>query len=401
MRATFEFNPLRILYFSPHPHINMASPSGPGTHIREIIEGFEAQGHIVIRFIAGGETALPNTSTISFRRSPWKRFIPSIFWETLRDFQMIFYDKKLQRRLETIILNEKPDIIYERSCYGMGAGMRAAAKLGVRYIVEMNAPYPQERVAMQGRSLLSFRGHIHEKKQVESAYRTIVVSTAMKRYLLEKTKSNQQSIHVAANAVNPKHIQTSSKQIADIRSSLGLSIANTIIGFVGSIFPYHGVDLMIESFVTIAQEYPESRMLIVGDGEIVKDLKKRAEDLGLSQKIIFTGNVPHKEVYNYLSLMDIAVMARSNWYGSPVKIFEYGAMRKAIIAPNVVPVTDVMIHREHGLLISDSQAELTDAIRYMLKHPDERQRMAENFHLKVLSEHTWNKVANDILNSFQ
>jgi glycosyltransferase involved in cell wall biosynthesis len=140
-------------------------------------------------------------------------------------------------------------------------------------------------------------------------------------------------------------------------------------------------------------------MLIVGSGEVLPDLQRRVLELGLEKKIHFTGNVPHQKVYSYLSLMDITIMARSNWYGSPVKIFEYGAMRKAIIAPNVVPVQDVMQHREHGLLIEASTEALTQNMRYMLQQPEERTRMAESFHKKVMEEHTWEMVAKHIIRS--
>ena len=99
--------------------------------------------------------------------------------------------------------------------------------------------------------------------------------------------------------------------------------------------------------------------------------------------------------------MDITIMARSNWYGSPVKIFEYGAMHKAIIAPNVVPVQDVMQHLEHGLLIEASTEALTQSMRCMLEKPEERTRMADSFYKKVMEEHTWEMVSKQILRSCQ
>ena len=142
---------MKILYFSPHPHINLAAPSGPGTHIREVIAGFEAQGHRVVRFIAGGEKLDSTTKKIDFKKRPWKKLIPSVIWETLRDIQMVRLDRQIEARLTEVIEAEKPDFIYERSCYGMGAGMRAAKKLGIRYVVEMNAPYPEEKVQMQAK----------------------------------------------------------------------------------------------------------------------------------------------------------------------------------------------------------------------------------------------------------
>jgi glycosyltransferase involved in cell wall biosynthesis len=392
---------MKILYFSPHPHINLSAPSGPGTHIREVIAGFEAQGHRVVRFIAGGEKLDSTTKKIDFKKRSWKKLIPPIIWETLRDIQMVLLDRQIEVRLTEVIQAEKPDIIYERSCYGMGAGMRAAKKLGIRYVVEMNAPYPEEKVQMQGKSLIRFLGIRHEKTQVTNAFRTIVVSSAMKNYLIRKTNVDPSKIVVLANAVNPSHIQSNPILDAEIRSRFGLKNTHIVFGFVGSIFPYHGVDIMIESFSTLEKENDNLRMLIVGDGEILPDLKRRVTELKLGNKIYFTGNVVHDQVYDYLKIMDITIMARSNWYGSPVKIFEYGAMQKAIIAPRVVPVLDVMQHEIDGLLIEASQAELTKSMRFMIDHPEQRNSMAITFHEKVMREHTWNRVAKQILDACQ
>ena len=79
-----------------------------------------------------------------------------------------------------------------------------------------------------------------------------------------------------------------------------------------------------------------------GDGSILPDLKNLADKLGLASKIIFTGNVAHEKVNDYLAVMDIAVMVKSNWYGSPVKIFEYGAASLPMICPDTIPVRDVI-----------------------------------------------------------
>ena len=392
---------MKILYFSPHPHINLAAPSGPGTHMREVIAGFEEEGHEVIRFIAGGEKIDASANTINFQRRPWKKWIPTFIWETLRDIQLMRLDQQIEERLISVLEKENPDIIYERSCYAMGAGMRAAKKLGIRYVVEMNAPYPEEKAHMQGKSLLHFLGARHEKTQVENAYRTIVVSSAMKNYLIRKTGVNTERILVLANAVNPAHIQSKATSQTAIRDKFGISDSHTVFGFVGSIFPYHGVDIMIESFATLEKEHNNLHLLIVGDGETLPNLRLRATELNLENKIHFTGNVQHAEVYDYLAVMHITIMAKSNWYGSPVKIFEYGAMKKAIIAPRVVPVLDVMQHEIDGLLIEANQDELTSAMRFMIKNPEKRNRMAQAFHDKVMHDHTWTRVAQQILASCQ
>jgi glycosyltransferase involved in cell wall biosynthesis len=393
---------VKILYFSPHPHINMSAPSGPGTHIREVIAGFEAHGHQVIRMIAGGEEISNTSGHIQIRNHKWKKFIPGFIWQTLRDVMLQRLDKTQERALIDIIQKEKPDFIYERSYYLMGAGHRVSQKTGVRYCCEMNAPYPEEKKQMNGSSLLDHLGLDNERKQLAAARKVFVVSSALKKYVCEKVHGIEEKVIVIPNAVNPAHIRASQFNREKLRKEIGIKEHAIVLGFVGSIFPYHGVDALIEAFATLRNSaHNNLHLLVVGDGEILAQLKERVKELGISEHVTFTGNIPHQKVYQYIDQMDIAIMARSNWYGSPVKIFEYGIMEKCIIAPDVIPVRDVMKHGEDGLLVSDNLPSLQEAIKTLLDDEPYRRRLAANFHRKVKEQHTWNKVSETILNEMK
>ncbi len=389
---------MKIIYYSPHPHINMSAPSGPGTHIREVIHGFEQRGHTVVKLIAGGTELDQTSSSISYKKRSWKKLIPNFIWQTVKDYLLIRLDKKLEQQLAEMILSEKPDFVYERAYYLMGSGYKAAAFHSVKYACEINAPYPEEKSAMSGKSLFVRRAKKNETSQVQSSNRVFVVSTALKKYLEKSNDTSQSKIVVTPNAVNPKHIGTNSQTLKEIRNKTGIQPSDKVFGFVGSIFPYHGVDALIETFAQIRNERKESiKLLVVGDGEILSELKLRVKALGIENDAFFTGNIPHSMVYDYIDIMDFTVMARSNWYGSPVKIFEYGIMKKCIIAPDVVPVTDVMKDHEDGLLISDDIHSLKNALDYFLDHPSEAFRMAENFFEKVSKKYTWQQVSDRIL----
>jgi glycosyltransferase involved in cell wall biosynthesis len=392
---------VKILYFSPHPHINMAAPSGPGTHIREVIKGFENRGYKVIRFIAGGEELVNNSNSIQYKKRSWKKFIPKYIWETIKDFRLRQLDVELEKQLIQLIQKEKPDFIYERVYYLMGAGYRAAQKTNTKYCCEINAPYPEEKKIMNGNSWFGDQAISNEKKQILASHKIFVVSSALKTYLLEKAPINENKIIVTPNAVNPSYIDVTELEVSSIREKFKIPANSIVLGFVGSIFPYHGVDALIEAYFNLQKKHPLLKVLIVGDGEILTKLKERTSELGISDNVIFTGNIPHKEIYAYIKIMDITVMARSNWYGSPVKIFEYGIMNKCIIAPDVIPVRDVMENLKDGLLVENSISSLTDAISYFLQNPVFARSMAENFHQKVKSLYTWQQVSDTILEANQ
>ncbi|MFN0033176.1 MAG: glycosyltransferase family 4 protein [Flavobacteriales bacterium] len=392
---------MKILYYSPHPNVNMAAPSGPGTHIREVVSAFGNSGHTVVRLIAGGET-LSSSASIQFKKRGYKKFIPTVLWQTMKDYKLLRFDKMMEQQLLQLIEKEKPDIIYERAYYLMGSGHRAAKTTGMKYVCEINAPYPDEKAEMEGKSLFHHKAVMNEKEQAWQAHSIVVVSSALKKYLIEKTGVNEGKIIITPNAVNPEHIEIKRGLLAEIRNKLEVRTDDKVIGFVGSIFPYHGVDILLEAFVQLKAKGKDNiKLLIVGDGEILNQLKQQAADSVYASDIHFTGNVPHAQVYTYIEAMDITVMARSNWYGSPVKIFEYGAMRKLVIAPDEIPVHDVMVHDQNGYIIKADRQSLVYHLELALNDAQHAETLAANFHQKVMREHTWQHVGDAILNSLQ
>jgi glycosyltransferase involved in cell wall biosynthesis len=318
----------------------------------------------------------------------------------LKDLNLRKFDQHMSIRLSEYIDKHQPDVIYERCAYLMDSGSKIARLKGIPHLLEVNAPYPEEKVKMEGRSAFLSAAEDIERNMIQGAKTVFTVSTAMKDYLKKRSGTDGSHIHVVPNAVGDDWLNYSSKNNPLLRSEWSIERDEFVVGFVGSIFPYHGVDRMIQAASSFARNGVGGvRMLIVGDGEIVPQLKQMAKDLGVEQAIKFTGNVPHNKVKDLISIMDVCVMPRSNWYGSPVKIFEYGALGKCIIGPDVVPVVDVMKHREDGLLIQDMPDALYDAIQYLRANPLEKDAMALRFKNKVHSQFTWSKVAQTIMNT--
>lgn len=391
---------MKILYYSSHPYLNMASPSGYGTHMREMIAAFRLLGHEVKPLIMGGSTLINDDYTIKGRGS-FKNFcaqcIPSYVWESAKDYKLKRFDENAFCLLEQEIKTFQPELIYERAAYLQTSGIRAANKWGVKHILEVNAPYVAERIELQGKSFFSEEGLKIEKEQLEKAFKVVVVSTALKKHLVSTYKIGSEKFVVTPNAINPKQIKNDFSESEILRSDLGL-VGKNVIGFVGSIFPWHGVDILIESFGRLIKAgKKDCHLLIVGDGETLPVLREQVNKAGLAEKVIFTGNVPHVKVFSYLQVMDICVMGKSNWYGSPVKIFEYGAMGKAIIAPDNGPVRDVCKHMENAVLVQPNVESIYEALTLLLSDDHFRIKLAKSFQKVVLTQHTWFANAEKVL----
>lgn len=393
---------MKIIFYSPHPTHDIVSETGYSTHQREVINALRNLGHEVLPVVLGGteKSNLNPLAEINYKPSSiktWvKKLIPAVIWTTLNNIRLRRHDKNAGKRLEKAILEFSPELIYERSEYLQDSGTIMALKYKIRHFIEVNAPLVDEMRAFEGKSLLESKGHAIEKFKFEHADKVIVVSTALKEFIEKRYHCEPSKIFVQPNCINPDKIKTDSDRVASVRSDLGI-IGKKVIGFVGSMFPYHGVDVLIEAFSELSKDREDLCLMVVGDGIVLNELKEMSQKLGLKDKVIFTGRIPHQAVFNYIELMDVCIMARSNWYGSPVKIFEYGLMRKPIIAPDTVPVRDVITDEEDALIVSDSSAELVRAISRLLNDSVRAHAMADHFHQKVMDEYNWAHAARNII----
>src|SRR5690554_331625 len=388
---------MKILYYSPHPQLSMHAPTGYGTHMREMIAAWQRIGIEVHTCIAGdiAGKAYQSQETASggnFRAI--KGLVPKFIWESMRDLSLIRFDKKQERILDEQIKKIKPDVIYERVAYLQNSGVKMAQKHGVRHVAEINAPFPQERVSFSGKSFFVSTARNIEREILMNSARISVVSSALKQYLTKIVSDAESRIMVVPNAVNPINNDFSEESAADLKRNYGFD-QELIVGFVGSMFSYHGVDILIKAFAKIPKEM-QVRLLIIGDGSILPELKALARSLGVFQKLKFTGSLPHREVYANIEIMDICCMPKSNWYGSPVKIFEYGLLRKPVIAPNEIPMHDVM-GADDGELVKPEVDDFYEALMKLLNNKNRRELIASNWHKKVMQEYTWDAAAKKTL----
>jgi glycosyltransferase involved in cell wall biosynthesis len=385
---------MKILYYSAHPNLNLTNTAGYGTHMREMINAFRELGHKVLPVIIGGTKINSIVSPNNKIRSLVKKIMPKILWETIKDIKLLKIDNLAEKRLEKEIKDFKPDLIYERAAYMQTSGVNIAKKLNIRHVMEFNSPYVEERQVFSGKSLLLNKGNEKEAKQLNLTDKVIVVSTPLKKYFINKHLISEKKIIVTPNAININYINTNENKVEELKEKLKLK-NKIVIGFVGSIVKWHGVDLLVKAFGKLTEDHPEIKLLIVGDGEPMKELKTLAEPF--KEQTIFTGYIPHSDVSSYIRLMNITVMAKSNWYGSPIKIFEYGAFGKAIIASDLDPISEVMEDGKDGLLIDINVNELKEKMSILIADINLRKRLGQNFKTKIFEKYQWKNNVKRVL----
>ena len=394
---------MKVLYYSPHPHLVLQSQTGYGTHMREMIAAFEAAGHEVLPTIMGRKQEETVSSTDGNERkrpslkSKVKRLTPGIVWETAKDLALLRNDRQFQQQLLATARTFNPDIIYERASYLQCSGVRVARALGTPHVLEVNSPYVAERkIRHDARTMLERTANLAEGELLRQTTMAAAVSEALINYLSEKHAVEKNTFICTPNAINPDKVNVAEHTAVEMRKRYALEDC-FVIGFVGSILKWHRVDLLIKAVHRLQREHPGIRALVVGQSPLLEELRTLVRDLEIADKVIFTGSVPHEEVFGHMAAMHVGVLPDNLWYQSPVKVFEYGAVGCAVIAPDNVTMRTTLQHGKEGLLVEASVDALTTALKTILLDRERRLRMAASFHKRVLAQYTWARNVERIL----
>jgi len=167
----------------------------------------------------------------------------------------------------------------------------------------------------------------------------------------------------------------------DLVTRLGLD-GKITMGYVGSFFSYEGLDVLLEAMIRLAPEFPRLRLLMVGDGECAPALKQRATEAGITDRVLFTGRIPHMEITNYYRLFDFMVLprreARETRLVTPLKPLEIMAMGKPLICSDIGGHREIVENRVNGVMFrSGDPADLADTCSDFIRNSDFRKDLGE------------------------
>lgn len=205
-------------------------------------------------------------------------------------------------------------------------------------------------------------------------------------------------VTVIPNAVNVEEFEGGQPGDPDLARSLGLS-GKSVLGFLGSFYSYEGIQLTLEAMPQILAADADVRLLLVGGGPEDERLRQSAKDLGLGDKIIFTGRVPHAEVQKYYDLVDVLVYPRIpirlTELVTPLKPLEAMALDKVVIASDVGGHRELIRDGETGNLFKAGDVgDLATTVLRVLDNRDDWSRQIAAGRRFVEQERSWrNSVA--------
>jgi glycosyltransferase involved in cell wall biosynthesis len=163
-----------------------------------------------------------------------------------------------------------------------------------------------------------------------------------------------------------------------------------VLGFVGFVRDWHGLDAVIAAMAAEPGE-PDLRLVVVGDGPARAALEQQAASLGLADRATFTGLQPREAIPNLVAGFDIALQPLVVSYASPLKIFEYMAAGRAIVAPDQPNIREVLSDGETAVLFDPAEpGAMWRAIRRLATDAALRRRLGEAARAEIARrDYTW------------
>ena len=304
--------------------------------------------------------------------------------------------RQLERRLLEVAEVVRPQIIHVHSpVLNAIPALRVGRRLGIPVVYEVRAFWEDAAVDHGTTAEGSMRYRLTrrlETRALKQARHVFTICEGLRADIAARG-IDASKITVIPNAVDIDAFDAGGTPEAELETRLGLSGCQ-VIGFIGSFYAYEGLDLLLHALPAILAKRPDTRALLVGGGFQEAALKVQAERLGLADKVIFTGRVPHSEVQRYYDLIDVLAYPRHSMrlteLVTPLKPLEAMAQGRLVVASDVGGHRELIRDGETGVLFRAGDAgSLADALLGLLAAPERwpaLQRAGRRF---VEAERNW------------
>ncbi len=199
-------------------------------------------------------------------------------------------------------------------------------------------------------------------------------------------------VTVVPNAVDSDEFSMGGAFDAGLKERLGLDGAK-VLGFIGSFYAYEGLAVLLHALRLMLSD-ADVRVLLVGDGRQEAELKELALELGVAQRVVFAGRVPHAEVQRYYDLMDLLVYPRLSMrlteLVTPLKPLEAMAQGRLLVASDVGGHRELIRPGETGMLFKAGDPEaLAAVVLELLRHPERWPALKATARAFVERERNW------------
>lgn len=350
--------------------------SAVASYLNTFKNHLQRQGYNVVL----SDSIVEQTPSASASSTTGKNYsLKSIVKKVVPRFVRKVADKKSIRQIDTLtnslLEKVKPDFVIEFLDYYSQVAFAFKEKYRIPYLLIYDAPIQQKYLDIHGHiSGLNNTLKRREADSINYADHIICYSKPVWKYVLKNfnTSANHE---ILPTIVWERMVEKQSTKNDDVIS----------IGFIGSFLKWHNVDVLAKVFNQLADKYENIELLLIGYGLEWERISTMVSSFKHKDKIKLTGFVNDDEMQTLKNRMDIGVMAGSNWYGSPLKIFEYAKLNIPVVGPDSPTVLD-LFQAENEILVVDSEnaeASLYKHLDALINNPNLRKQLADALRTKV------------------
>jgi glycosyltransferase involved in cell wall biosynthesis len=393
--------------------IDLHQDVGDAVPVKYTIRGLQKAGHHVICLMLSDRSVL-GINDLSHLENAWNaplglsgtrpfRFIESGIRRIQSELGLPYFALFDLYRFYEACFRSLPEftLCHEHNGLFCAGAALACWRLGIPYVLTFSAD-PMFENDLIGTPLTGPHALVaswEASLTYKVARKIICVSEPAKTHLIERWRVDPEKVAVLPNGVDIG-LFNADYDGQSVRARLGLEDAD-VVCFVGGFQPWHGLDLLVESFVNVRQEIPNAKLLLIGDGRARSTIDQKISDLGLDSVVIITGFVPQTCVPEILAAADVAVLPyprlpKELWF-SPLKLYEYMAAGKAIVASRSGQIADVIQDGLNGLLVEPGDVDdLARAIIRLLKSPSLRAALGQNARNQAVERHSWDQYTRQL-----
>jgi PEP-CTERM/exosortase A-associated glycosyltransferase len=280
----------------------------------------------------------------------------------------------LTRRLAEIIPVVKPDVLHAHSpSLNAIAALRAGKRFRIPVVYEVRAFWEDAAVDHGTAKEFGLRYRATRALETFALKRADAVTTiceGLRRDIVARGIPAEK-VTVIPNAVDIDKFSVGGSADGELKEKLGLA-GSRLIGFIGSFYAYEGLDVLLRALPKLTSRLPDLRVLLVGGGPQDRQLRQLAKDLGIDDKVVFTGRVPHEQVQKYYDLLDVLVYPRLSMrltdLVTPLKPLEAMAQGRILAASDVGGHLELIADGKTGVLFkADDPDSLADKVSNLLE----------------------------------
>jgi glycosyltransferase involved in cell wall biosynthesis len=376
---------MRILYLTADPGVPPLGGKGSSVHVRALVGALTTCGASVVVASPRSDGSDEHLSGAPLLGIP--AVLPRSYPTSASLCAAI---RRQSMAIERIARQFDVEGVYERFSLFSDGGVRAARRLNIPHVLEVNAPLRWE--ARSFRLLLyPAEAELIERRVLAATDRVFAVSNEL-AVRLAADGVDERKIDVVPNAVDP------GKTHARVERG---EAAPFVVGFAGSLKPWHGIDVLVEACRHALRAVPRLCVEIVGDGPAACELDRLAAERGVTVH----GHRSHAQVLALMSRWDAGLapyLPVANFYFSPLKVLEYMAAGVCPIASDLGQIRSLLGAGSRGVLVEPANPQaLAAAIVDLARHRGRAAALGANAARYVRASHTWSHNARRALTALR